>query len=58
MELLIKIGIRIIEVLFFGGVVGSVIVVLITGVEDVETALGGGDDEGEKPATATSEPQH
>lgn len=53
MELLVTIGIRLIEFLFFAGVIGSAIVVLITGVEDIETALGGSDGE----SAVTPEPQ-
>lgn len=45
MNFLISIGIRTLEVLFFAGWVGAAIVILITGVEDIETALGR--DEGE-----------
>lgn len=40
MNLVVSIGIRTLEVLFFAGMVGAAIVILITGVEDVETALG------------------
>lgn len=40
MNLLVSIGIRILEVLFFAGFAGAAIVILITGVEDVETAFG------------------
>ncbi|MGH9521866.1 MAG: hypothetical protein ACRD3E_04980 [Terriglobales bacterium] len=35
----VKIGIHALEVLFFGGLVGSAVLVLITAVEDVETVL-------------------
>lgn len=45
MNFLISIGIRILEVLFFAGWIGAAIVILITGVEDVETALGHDDSE-------------
>jgi hypothetical protein len=35
----IKIGIRALEVLFFGGLAGSFILIVITTVEDLETVL-------------------
>jgi len=35
----IKLGIRALEFLFFGGLAGSVILILITTVEDLETVL-------------------
>ena len=39
MDEVIKIGIRTLEVLFFGGLIGSAILVLIAAVEDVETVF-------------------
>ena len=44
----VRIGIRILEILFFGGIVGSAILVLITSVEDLRTVLG--DDDAENTA--------
>ncbi len=47
----VRILIWILEVLFFGGMVGSAIVVLLTGVEDLKEVTGGHkDDKGNKPA--------
>ena len=40
MNEVINIGIRALEVLFFGGLVGSAILVVITAIEDVETVFG------------------
>ena len=37
MDLLVRIGVRILETMFFLGVAGSAVVVLLTIVEDVET---------------------
>jgi hypothetical protein len=37
MDLLIHIGVRILETLFFLGVVGSTVVLVLTTIEDVET---------------------
>ncbi len=37
-------AIRLVELLFVIGCVGSVIVIVISGVEDIETILGGEDD--------------
>lgn len=39
MSEIIKIGVRSLEVLFFAGWVGSLIVLLLSGFEDVRTAL-------------------
>lgn len=36
----VRIGIRALEILFFGGLAGSLILVVVTAVEDVETVLG------------------
>ena len=40
MNEVIRIGILALEVLFFGGLAGSAILVLITAVEDIETVFG------------------
>lgn len=45
MDEVIKVGIRTLEVLFFGGLIGSAILVLITAVEDIETVFGSDDAE-------------
>jgi len=37
MNVLVMIGIRVLEVLFFAGWVGSAVVLLLTSIEDVET---------------------
>jgi hypothetical protein len=37
MDLLVHIGVRILETLFFLGVVGSTVVLVLTTIEDVET---------------------
>jgi hypothetical protein len=37
------IGIRALEALFFGGLAGSFILVVVTAVEDIETVLGRGE---------------
>lgn len=39
MNELMTIGIRVLEVLFFGGCVGSLIVVAVAGIEDVATVF-------------------
>lgn len=41
----INIGIRALEVLFFGGLIGSAVLVIITAVEDIETVFGGNEAE-------------
>ena len=43
MGLLATIGVRVLEVMFAVGVVGSAIVLVLTGIEDVETLLGSDD---------------
>ncbi len=42
---IIRTGIRLLELLFFAGIVGSVLVILLAGFEDVKTMLGGKDQE-------------
>lgn len=37
----VRVGIKLLEVLFFAGIVGSALVILLTGIEDVRTMLGG-----------------
>ncbi len=39
MEIIVKIGVHLLEFLFFAGCLGSLIVVIISGVEDIETIL-------------------
>jgi hypothetical protein len=39
MNLLVTVGIRILELLFFVGWAGSLFVIILSGVEDVETVL-------------------
>jgi len=39
MKLLITAGIRLLEFLFFAGWIGSLLVILLSGVEDVETVF-------------------
>ncbi len=39
MPLPVLIGMRILEVLFFGGWIGAIIVVIISGIEDIHTIL-------------------
>jgi hypothetical protein len=43
MGLLATIGVRVLEAMFAVGVVGSAIVLVLTGIEDVETLLGSDD---------------
>ena len=44
MNILVRIGIRIIEFLFFAGWIGSLLVILMAGVEDIETIFSGKDE--------------
>ena len=48
MDLLVLIGVRILETLFFVGMAGSVVVLLLTTIEDVETLT-----ESDEPARTT-----
>ncbi|MGZ4789520.1 MAG: hypothetical protein ACXVZV_03100 [Terriglobales bacterium] len=43
MDFLIATGIRILEFLFFAGWIGSLLVILLTGIEDIETAFSNDD---------------
>lgn len=49
MEFSITIGIRILEFLFFAGWIGSLIVILLSGIEDIETIFSKDDDSGSAP---------
>ncbi len=42
---IVKIGITLLEVLFFTGIVGSAVVILLAGFEDVRTMISGKDEE-------------
>jgi len=39
MDWLIKVGIWVLEFLFFAGLIGSALVILLSGLEDIETIL-------------------
>jgi len=39
MDFLIATGIRILEFMFFAGWIGSILVILLSGIEDIETVL-------------------
>ena len=49
MEFLMATGIRILEFLFFAGWIGSLLVILLSGVEDVETIFSKDDGSGPAP---------
>lgn len=44
MSLLVTVGIRVLEAMFAIGLLGSVLVILVSGVEDVETMFDTSDD--------------
>jgi hypothetical protein len=44
MGLLVTIAIRVLEVLFAVGAIGSTIVLILSGIEDIETLVGSDDD--------------
>jgi len=50
MSFVISTGIRLLEFLFFAGWVGSLLVILLSGIEDVETVLGGDEPEPRPPS--------
>lgn len=39
MSVLVKAGVRLLEILFFGGCIGSLIVVVVAGIEDFATVF-------------------
>lgn len=43
MELLITLGIRLLETMFVVGGIGSLLVLVLTGIEDIETLFGSDD---------------
>ena len=43
METLVTIGVRLLELLFSFGLLGSVVVLVLSGIEDFETLLGSDD---------------
>ncbi|MBZ5721245.1 MAG: hypothetical protein LAO03_12770 [Acidobacteriia bacterium] len=45
MGMLATIGVRLLEAMFAVGIVGSTIVLILTGIEDVETLFGSDEDE-------------
>ncbi len=42
---IIRTAITVLELLFFAGIIGSALVILLTGIEDVRTMFGGKDEE-------------
>jgi hypothetical protein len=40
MSLLVTVGVRLLEAMFFIGGTGSLVVLILTGIEDLETLLG------------------
>ncbi len=57
MNELVKIGIRVLEVLFFGGCIGSLIVVVVAGIEDFATVFESGESEDGGAVTGDSSSQ-
>ncbi|HVO81063.1 MAG TPA: hypothetical protein VMT28_10050 [Terriglobales bacterium] len=45
MSVFVTVGIRLLEVMFFAGGIGSAVVLILTGIEDLETLLGADDSE-------------
>ena len=45
MEMLSAFGVRVLETMFAVGMAGSVIVLILTGIEDIETLFGSDEDE-------------
>jgi hypothetical protein len=43
MELLITLGVRLLETMFVVGGIGSLLVLILTGIEDIETLFGSDD---------------
>lgn len=42
MGMLLTIAVRVLEVMFVAGAIGSLLVLILTGIEDIETLLGKG----------------
>jgi len=57
MDFLITTGIRILEFLFFAGWIGSFLVILLSGIEDIETVLNHNDENPRQPAPPAGDPE-
>jgi len=54
MDFLIATGIRVLEFLFFAGWIGSLVVILLSGVEDIETIVRKDDGSSSQPMPPVS----